>query len=109
MSDDRAVPNPYTGLNGRGFPEGVYIHVAVKQRVLEDVTAALPAPWALDFLDFWYDAESGDNAQVKLVVHDSIDPTNVQTRYITVPNEGFAPWAGMVGPTLVEYVKVEFA
>lgn len=108
MSEDRSPPNPYTGLNGRGFPEGRYLHEAVKQRVREDVVRALPAGRELLFLDFWYDAADASNPVVRLITRDA-GTLEERTDDIIVPENGVnGPWAGMTSPTLVGWVKATF-
>lgn len=106
--DDRAAPNPYTGLNGRGFPEGRYQHEAVRERVREDVRRALPDGRELVFLDFWYDASNASNPLVRMITRDT-GTLEERTDHITVPENGVSgPWAGMTGPTLVAWVEATF-
>jgi hypothetical protein len=109
MTDyDRMVkPNPYTGLNGRGYSEGVYDQVAVKALVTETVVRALPDPFALVFLDFWYDASDGSNAMLRITVRNGLTNED-RTDDVNVPDNGFEPWAGMVGPTIVAWVKATY-
>lgn len=107
MSEDRARPNPYTGLNGRGFKEGVYIQPAVKDLVTENVRRAIAAPWLLTFLDFWYDAGDGSNPMIRMVVLNQVTDEE-RTHDINVPDNGYEPWAGLVGPTLVAWAEATY-
>jgi hypothetical protein len=100
--------NPYTGRNERDFKAGNYIHDEVKALVRSTLEAVLvPAGYTLDFMDFWFFPRDAADAIVRLRI---TPPASAQEQHdVRVKNEGDRPWAGVVGPTLVVWVKDRYS
>lgn len=100
--------NPYSGENQRGFRAGGYDHAAVKQNVEDSLRRVLgPAGLTLDMMDFWIDPQFSYDPIVRLKI--TPDEGEQETHDVRVHDEGFTPWAGTVGPTLVAWVTEHYS
>lgn len=105
MPDPRSYgPNPWTGLNNRGFPEGGYDNKAAFDATLARLREELePTRFALEGLRYWRDAGNPGFAIVRLDI--SENGGQPESHDVHVPNTGFEAWGTLVFETLLAWVR----
>jgi len=103
VTDRSRGPNPFTGLNNRGFPEGGYDNKAALDQTVINLNAIFaPTRFAMVGLRYWRDAGNPGFAIVRLDTSES--GGQAERHMIHVPT-GPEAWGAAVLRTLTAWVE----
>lgn len=104
MTDRSRGPNPFTGLNNRGFLEGGYNNKAAYEQTLANLQAELAVGGhEIDVMRYWAVAGQPEATRVRLDIGPLGGP--YERFFVNVPNTGAQPWGARVYRTLLAWVK----